>query len=287
MTGTEYHPQGADTYCLDYVGKSQKRSLGRAKSHTRYRISRYANELAVATVTSNLEAPRPRPGARGKRKSRNVSPGGRKRIRRSVSGLVAARPMSKCAIVTLTTQKAMPDKEFRRYVDKWLHSARKAAPHAFSHYVIAYELQKRGVLHAHILLFRRIPYGAFLRLRSLWVDKYELGAGGVDVKQEHVDNSRAAAHYLSKLTNYVTKDADEEAREFVGNAYAMSRAMYAYGEPRVAYLSATDARVRRLMAHAPYGNEWSAFFFVDSHVIDELLSAFGLSRLRFDKAVQA
>ncbi len=182
----------------------------------------------------------------------------------------------------------MPDREFRRYVDKWLHSARKAAPHTFSHYVMAYELQKRGVLHAHILLFQRIPYKAFLRLRSLWAEKYGLGAGGVDIEQEHVDNSRAAAHYLSKLGNYVTKDSDEEAREFVGNAYAMSRAMYAYGEAQVAYLSSTDARVRRLMAHAPYGNEWSAFFFANSSLLlDELLAAFSLSGLRFEKSVQA
>jgi hypothetical protein len=191
-------------------------------------------------------------------------------------------------MVTLTTQKVMPDREFRRYVGKWLDSARKAAPHAFLHYVMAYELQKRGVLHAHILLFSYIPRPAFLRLRSLWADKYDMGGGGVDIRQERVGNSRAAAHYLSKLSNYVTKDADEDAREFAGNSYAMSQGMYAYGEPRVAYLSATDERVRRLMAHAPYGNDWSAFFFSSSSgLLDELLAAFNLSALRFEKAVQA
>jgi hypothetical protein len=191
-------------------------------------------------------------------------------------------------MVTLTTRKDMPDREFRRYVGKWLDSGRKAARHAFSHYVIAYELHKRGVLHAHILLFERIPYAAFLRLRNLWAERYDMGGGGVDIEQEHVDNSRAAAHYLSKLSNYVTKDADEDTREFAGNPYAMSQAMYRYGHPRVAYLSSTDARVRRLMAHAPYGNEWSASFFSSSSgLLDELLAAFNLSGLRFTKAVQA
>jgi hypothetical protein len=284
MTSTFYHQtptsDSQGVYCLDYVGKSQKVRPARTEYRAEFRFRQYANELEVTTVAKGATAPHPLPGRRGKRQSRGVSPAGKKLIRRAVNGIVAKRRATRCVMLTLTTQHQLSDKDFKGYVTKWFHSARAAAPKAFKHYVLAYELQKRGVLHCHILLFDLIPYEAFKRLRNLWAEKYELGAGGVDAKQQPLDNARAAAYYVSKLTWYISKDSDAEAEKtFFGNAYAMSQSMYQYAKPvcefNIPYSRCAD--VFSLMNHSIYGNQWAAYFYMSESDNQSLLEAFSLA----------
>lgn len=287
-----------DTSCLDNVGKSQKNRQQRLLELTRltdtqsllpddahnvaFRVKQYANELVVDTVPKKPVTPPPvKTGVRGKRKVRGVSPSGRRTILRCVNGLIKKRPSSHCVMMTLTTSYELSDKAFKRYVDNWLHSARKAAPEVFKRYVLGFELQQRGVMHCHILLFDIIPYEAFLRLRNLWCVKYGLGEGGVDIKPKYLDNSRAAAYYVSKIAYYVSKDGTDGKGKraiFEGNAYSMSSVMYSYGSPiREFFVSYGTSSVFRLMDNTLYSNGWSAVFFISEDESTELLKHYGIA----------
>jgi hypothetical protein len=151
----------------------------------------------------------------------------------------------------------MADRDFTKAVQSFLAWGRKYLPHVFKHYVIAFELQARGTLHAHLLLFKRIPKGLWRRMRDLWAVKYEMGPGSFDVRVKFRKGSRAA-NYICKYTTdkesiyRLGLDAEGmlthepwrvsrhngqvyERMSFRGNAYRVSDALRHYALPIAEY----------------------------------------------------
>ncbi len=157
-----------------------------------------SGEVEVRTVLKCRSTAKLPPRSYGPRWSRGVSGNGRRVIRRAVAALVASEPCQ-VALYTLSSQPMMADRDFTKAVQSFLAWGRKYLPHVFKHYVIVFELQARGTLHAHLLLFKRIPKGLWRRMRDLWAVKYEMGPGSFDVKKIRFA-SRAAAY----LTKYLT-----------------------------------------------------------------------------------
>jgi hypothetical protein len=154
---------------------------------------------------------------------------------------------------TLTSRDVLTDAEFKRRLLSFLAWGRKYCGPWFEHYVWVVDLQQRGVLHAHLLLFRRVPRGLWRRMRALWCETYGMGPGAFDVTSVR-RASRAAAY----LVRYVTQDRREGVRfgrngeayvreVFEGNAYGVSHALRFFARPitelRIAwgYGSALDA----------------------------------------------
>ncbi len=157
-----------------------------------------SGEVEVRTVLRDRSMAKLPPRCYGPRWSRGVSGNGRRVIRRSVAALVASEPCQ-VALYTLSSQSMMADRDFTKAVQSFLAWGRKYLPHVFKHYVIAFELQARGTLHAHLLLFKRIPKGLWRRMRDLWAVKYEMGPGSFDVRAKFRKGSRAA-NYICKYT---------------------------------------------------------------------------------------
>lgn len=163
------------------------------KVANRVRVFR-SGEIEVRTV-SRLSSAKPPPRAFGRRWSRGVSGNGRRAIRRACAALVASEPCQ-VALYTLSSQALMSDEEFNKRLHSFLAWGRKYCPHIFKHYVAVPELQARGTLHAHLLLFKRVPSGLWRRMRDLWAVKYGMGPGSFDVKK--MRSATRAAAYLSK-----------------------------------------------------------------------------------------
>lgn len=106
-------------------------------------------------------------------------------------------------MLTLTSQAARSDQEMRDALQRLLMWGRKYLPEWFEFYVWVAELQARGVLHFHLLLPKRIPKGMFRRMRSLWAEKYGMGAGSVDI--EKMRSGKGAASYMGKMLSYLHK----------------------------------------------------------------------------------
>lgn len=164
-----------------------------AKVVNRIRVYQ-SGELEMRTVMRQSDS-KPPPRAFGPRYSSEVSGNGRRVIRRSVNALVE-QETCQVAMYTLTSQAMMPDRDFNRALHSFLAWGRKYVPHVFKYYVIACELQQRGTLHAHLLLFKRVPKGLWRRMRDLWAVKYGMGAGSFDVKK--IKSPKRAAAYLTK-----------------------------------------------------------------------------------------
>ncbi len=154
-----------------------------------------SGEVEVRTVLKGRSTAKLPPRSYGPRWSRGVSGNGRRVIRRAVAARVA---LGDCqvSLYTLSSQTLMADRDFNKAVNSYLAWGRKYLPEFFKDYVIVFELQARGTLHAHLLLFKRIPKGLWRRMRDLWAVKYEMGPGSFDVKKIR-SPSRASA-YLSK-----------------------------------------------------------------------------------------
>ncbi len=213
-----------------------------------------SGEVEVRTVLKGRLTSKPPPRSYGPRWSRGVSGNGRRAIRRSVAALVAAEPCQ-VALYTLSSQHMMADRDFVKSVQSFLAWGRKYLPDVFKYYVMVFELQARGTLHAHFLLFKRVPKGLWRRMRDLWAVKYEMGPGSFDVKKIRFAN-RAAAY----LTKYLTDKKSSyrlgldgegmlthekwrvgrnglpyERMNFRGNAYRVSYALRYYALPVAEY----------------------------------------------------
>lgn len=249
--------QRGQATCLDYCPQSETHPSTRhktAKVANRMRIFP-SGELEVRTVSRGSTA-KPPPRAYGRRMSRGVSGNGRRVIRRAVSGLVAAEPCQ-VALYTLSSQREMSDDEWNKYLHSFLAWGRKYLGPYFKHYVCVNQLQARGTLHAHLLLFKRIPKGLWRRMRDLWAVKYEMGPGSFDVKAKIRSASRAAAYMTRYLTGgkesvyrlgldaegmlsfepwAVGRNGEPYKRmKFSGNAYRVSEALRYYLRPVAEY----------------------------------------------------
>lgn len=179
----------------DTIGTSRAAPVAKVQNRIRVYPS---GELEMRTVMRKSDS-KPPPPAYGARFASEVSGNGRRVIRRSVNALVE-RETCQVAMYTLTSQALMPDRDFNKALHAFLAWGRKYVPHVFKHYIIACELQQRGTLHAHLLLFKRVPKGLWRRMRDLWAVRYGMGSGSFDVKK--IRSPKRAAAYLTKyLTN--------------------------------------------------------------------------------------
>jgi hypothetical protein len=163
---------------------------------------------------------------------------------------------SKPVMLTLTSQNILEDRVFKRHLASFLDYAKKIAPSTFRDYVKVIDLQQRGTLHSHILLFERIPTDSFAKLRTLWADKYELGPGSFDVKSLK-GSSKLAANYLSHAAvNYLSRDHGDVRvgrngkpyvrTQFAGRAYSISTSLMKGALPIELTFPLSDARVHNL-----------------------------------------
>lgn len=250
--------RGRDTSCLDLRSQSQTLAHRRVSDDLHRRISLYpSGEIELTTVVPNRRSPPPQPRS-GRRLSRGVSRRGRKQIRRAVESRTSSDRSCRPVLITLTVRDRLDDRYFKKLVSRWLSYGRKYDAPAFAEYVVAYELQDRGVLHAHLILFDHIDKDVFLRLRRLWSEMYTDSPGGVDIKPVG-RQSRAASVYLSKVSSYIGKD-DDDSRMFAGNAYAISDALRLGMYPvSVTVVPWSDDRARDLLAMMWRPNDWSGY----------------------------
>lgn len=223
---------GPDAPCLDYRSQCHPAAPGRpSELYNRVRIFE-SGELEVRSVLLNARSKPPAPSY-GSRRSRGVSARGRRVIRRAVGARVRSGACQ-VALYTLTSQEVIPDDEFRRRLQSWLMWARKHAGAFFVDYVWVIDLQQRGVLHAHLLLFRRIPAGLWRRLRDVWVTAYGMGPGSFDSRP--VRKPSRAATYLARYISQSRSEAGGRVGRnglpylrdvFAGNAYGLSTSLRA------------------------------------------------------------
>ncbi len=213
-----------------------------------------SGELEVRTVSRQSGAKAP-PRSFGKRYASSVSNHGRRVIRRSVKALTQ-RENCQAVLYTLTSREPISDELFNKRLHSWLAWGRKYVPDLFKHYVCVVQLQQRGVIHAHLLLFKQVSRGWWLVLRNLWAIKYGMGPGSFDVKKIK-RASRAAAY----MTRYLTSDKSScskvtynlagkptyepwavgrnglpyERMKFRGNSYRVSNALRALALPIATY----------------------------------------------------
>jgi hypothetical protein len=236
----EYHETGLPSkgdskqpVYLDYSAQSQRNPTGRHNSPPSYNLNVYLSgeiELLVAFKNSQSKPPSP---SYGTRLSTGVSSKGRSQIRRAVASRVVAAP-SKPVLLTLTTQDILEDSVFNRHLANFLDYARKTVGPTFTDYVRVVDLQQRGTLHGHILLFEYIPTDSFQKLRTLWAEKYELGPGSFNAKYLK-GNAKLAGAYLSHAAAYLSRSHDAVRmgrngkpyvrNEFQGNAYSISTSL--------------------------------------------------------------
>jgi hypothetical protein len=215
---------------LEYSRQSQSNATGRHNSLPSYNLNVYLSgeiELLVAFKNSQSKPPLP---SYGTRLSTGVSSKGRSQIKRAVASRVVAAP-SKPVLLTFTTQDILEDGIFNKHLASFLAYARTIAGPTFRDYVRVVDLQQRGTLHSHILLFERIPTDSFAKLRHLWADKYEFGGGSFNAKYLK-GNAKLAGAYLSHAAAYLSRshDAIRIGRNgkpyvrsaFKGNAYSIS-----------------------------------------------------------------
>lgn len=158
------------------------------------------------------------------------------------------------------------DREIKAAFIRWLKLARKWAPKSFRYYVAAWDLQARGVLHVHVLLFARVPRDVFDRLRLAWAEDYGMGPGAVDATA--ITKARGAADYMAR---YITREHDDDGarvgrngRPYVrsrwrGNAYSMSAPLRAYTTAVVSYAwLASSPEAKAVRASLRYRGRYAA-----------------------------
>ena len=171
------------------------------------RVSIYpSGELTVRSVMVNGQSPPP-PPRYGPRMTLGCSRHGSRQIRRASMALVKSQPCQ-TALYTLSSQDAISDEVFTHRLNKFLKWGRQYLAPYFEFYAWTLDLQQRGNLHAHLLLFKRIPNGLWRRMRNLWAVQYGMGAGSLDVRT--IRKPSRAAHYMSKAANYVSKRAGDK-----------------------------------------------------------------------------
>ncbi len=221
------------TVCFNICRQSQTNPTGQHNSPFSYNVNLYlSGEIELLVAFKNLQSKPPSPSY-GTRLSTGVTSHGRTKIRRAVSSRVVLAP-SKPVMLTLTSQNILEDSVFNRNLASFLAYARKIAASTFRDYVKVIDLQQRGTLHAHLLLFEYIPTSSFEKLRHLWAEKYQFGGGSFDAKYLK-GNSNLAVNYLSHAAAYLSRSHDDVRigrngkpyvrNEFAGRAYSISTSL--------------------------------------------------------------
>lgn len=226
----------AGSPCLDRSAKSRKLSPSRfskPKSNLRTRVYQNGEIQHTAVLKDGTSKP-PKPNY-GARVVSGVTRRGSKIIRRAVEAKVDHTPRPRAIFYTFTCdwepeadpERALAqDQEFRDRLNGLLSVWRKKHPTSIEDYVLVCDLQQRGVLHAHMIVFGDVPRGIWLELRDMWaLEQYELrdpanpnlakrdelgrivrqagygmGAGSFDAKR--LRHPRKAANYLAR---YITQ----------------------------------------------------------------------------------
>ncbi len=242
------------TVCFKYSTQTSTSPTGRYNSSFSDILRVYrTGEIVLFRVCRNSQS-KPPLSSYGTRLSTGITSHGRSQIRRAVASRVVAAP-SKPVMLTLTTQEILEDRVFKRHLASFLDYAKKIASSTFKDYVKVIDLQQRGTLHSHLLLFERIPTDSFAKLRALWADKYELGPGSFDVKYLK-GNAELAGAYLTHATAYLTREHDAirmgrngkpyVRTAFAGRAYSISTSLIKGALPIELTFPLSDARVHSL-----------------------------------------
>jgi hypothetical protein len=191
-------------------------------------------------------------------------------------------------LLTLTTQDILEDRVFKRHLASFLDYAKKIASFTFKDYIKVIDLQQRGTLHAHLLLFERIPTDSFAKLRHLWAEKYEFGGGSFNAKYLK-GNAELAGAYLTHAAAYLTREHDAirtgrngkpyVRNEFAGRAYSISTSLIKGALPIELTFSLSDSRVNSLaktLNWVPDGYAAYRYFESLSHA-KEHLASFGIT----------
>jgi hypothetical protein len=277
-----------ETVCFNNGRQSQTNCPTQQNSNLVYIPKFYlTGEFVLVLASRNSQSKPPLP-SHGKRLSTGVTSHGRTKIRRAVASRVIAAP-SKPVMLTLTTQEILEDGIFNKHLASFLAYARKIAPSTFRDYVKVVDLQQRGTLHSHILLFEYIPTSSFEKLRHLWAEKYEFGGGSFDAKYLK-GNSNLAVNYLSHAAAYLARDYDgvrigRNGKPYVrtvfkGNAYSVSTSLRKGALP-VEYdaLPSSDLRVHSLAKTLNWTNDGYAAYrhFESLSHAKEHLAKFGIT----------
>lgn len=276
--------------CLDNSAQKSNQTTRTQKSKVSTRLSIYhSGELAIETVSRTSRPLAKPPVNLGKRTSKGVSRKAARLIRRTLQGRCALAKrrgeVLKPVLVTLTTGQTITDKEMRKYLKSWLSSARKYASDSICEYIIVSELQQRGALHFHILIFDEIPPSAYKRLRNLWADRYGHGSVSFDTKRLKLTKALPnylgkAAGYLAKRGRYIGRNGKEYVRDvFEGNAYSISDELRKAALPVAEWeVSVSHPQISPVRDSASYFNDWAAYYyFGDLAAALTFLGDFGLS----------
>jgi Helitron helicase-like domain at N-terminus len=266
-----------------------------------HRVSLYPNgELESNTIVLNPSSkpPRPivhigtpanmtrdgvaRPGRPGsalnRRSTRGVSSRGRRKMRRAVQGFIEDHNATPVMITLTVADPDCSDEHFKERFNAFMTYCRKYFSSYFTHYVNVFDLQQRGVLHCHILIFKRLPTGLFRRLRANWAEKNEMGQ--VNIKSGFRHKKSAINYmlgYVSRETNTIEGVITRVGRNGLpyvrevwrGNAYSMSKSIRYYSKPRyvweIPWQSDLNQRLINEFNPNKHWNDWhGGVFFLKS-----------------------
>ncbi len=152
----------------------------------------------------------------------------KRKIKRAVNGYARVNKYINPIMLTLTTNRNLPDTTFKRYVSQLIKTGTSLYS-GFKEYVVVYELTKKARLHAHILLFNSIPEDVYFRLQNLWIRYYKMGNFGFDTKYIKGD-LHLASSYLSITGKYLVKRKNTP-RKISDRLFVLSRKLQPYTLP--------------------------------------------------------
>lgn len=127
-----------------------------------------------------------------------------KNQRWELSRLIDMNFDNRTSFLTITFKENIDDieyanKEFKKFIKRLNYKVHKTKK-AKLKYIAAWELQKRGAIHYHIILFS-MPYIKYENLKNMWP------LGSVFINKIKVDKKENVGRYISK---YLEKNIDDQ-----------------------------------------------------------------------------
>ena len=212
-----------------------------------HRVSARLYENGELDITTMTLHPEDRIGGRGGHKRKNTE--ARSMDPRTVAASIARTRTSihrKCmalgvhTLLTLTFRENVTDVDKAWAVFSYFMKLCKQHGHTFG-YVAVWERQKRGAIHFHLAVNKRIEYGKAFKdnVRDCWQRAAgTVGGGNIDVSggARDVNESRDPRRIIGYLCKYLTKDFQENL-QFNRRRYSSSKGI-AVPCPEIAFACA-------------------------------------------------